>query len=176
MTPLAQVTILPSATLSQSQRAAIQALCSRAYEEDFSGIFDLFNAPTHVVATVDGQFVSHALWVTRLLDYNGTTLRSAYVEAVATEPAYQGRGYASAVLKALAHEISTYDIGALSPSDPAFYTRLGWEVWQGSLYVAQGANMYATPDEEVMVLRLPHTPPLDRKGTLKAPWREGDVW
>lgn len=176
MTSPAQITILPSATLSQRQHAAIQALCSRAYEEDFSGILALFDAPTHVVATVDDQVVSHALWVTRLLDYNGTMLRSAYVEAVATEPRYQGRGYASAVLKALAQAIETYDIGALSPSDPAFYARLGWEVWQGSLYVIQGAHKYETPDEEVMVLRLPHTPPLDLKGTLAAPWRVGDIW
>jgi len=76
----------------------------------------------------------------------------------------------------LAGAITAYDIGALSPSDPAFYARLGWELWRGPLAVATDAGITPTPDEEVMILRLPKTPPLDLHGTLVAPWRPGDVW
>ena len=76
----------------------------------------------------------------------------------------------------LAGAITAYDIAALSPSDPAFYARLGWELWRGPLAVATDAGITPTPDEEVMILRLPKTPPLDLHGTLVAPWRPGDVW
>lgn len=176
MTPQLQIDILPSDSLSTNQRAAIIALCSRAYDEDFSALFDVFDAPTHIVATLDDHFVSHALWISRPLHYYDIILHSAYVEAVATEPAYQGRGYASAVLQALAQAITTYDIGALSPSEPAFYSRLGWEVWQGDLYVAQEQQQQPTPNDVVMILRLPTTLLLDLRTPLTAPWREGDIW
>ena len=174
-TPL-HIEILPSVSLTPTQRAEIIELCSRAYEEDFSSLFDYFAAPTHVVARLDHRLVSHALWIERTLDYNDTRLRSAYVELVATDPAYQRRGYGSAVLQALAQAITDYDLGALSPSEPDFYARLGWELWQGSLFVERDGQQYTTPDETVMILRLPNTPPLDLRGTLTAPWREGEVW
>jgi aminoglycoside 2'-N-acetyltransferase I len=171
-----RIDVLPGDSLTARQRAEIIALCSRAYEEDFSSLFDDFAATTHVLANVGRRWVSHALWIERPLFYNGARLRSAYVEAVATEPAHQRRGYASAVLRALALAIGAYDIGALSPSDPAFYARLGWELWQGSLFVERDGRQHPTPDEVVMVLRLPNTPPLDVGGTLAAPWRKGDIW
>lgn len=171
-----QIDVLPGASLTARQRAEIIALCSRAYEEDFSSLFEDFAATTHVLAAVGGRWVSHALWIERPLLYNGARLRSAYVELVATEPALQGRGYASAVLKALAQAITDYDLGALSPSEPAFYARLGWELWQGELFVMRAGRQYPTPDEAVMVLRLPNTPALDVHGTLTAPWRSGDIW
>lgn len=171
-----QIDVLPGASLSARRRAEIIALCSRAYEEDFSSLFDDFTKTTHVLAAVGGRWVSHALWIERPLFYNGIRLRSAYVELVATEPALQRQGYASAVLKALAQAITDYDLGALSPSDPAFYARLGWELWQGELFVMRAGRQYPTPDEAVMVLRLPNTPPLDVRGTLIAPWRSGDIW
>jgi len=171
-----RIEIVPSASLTQSLHQEIVALCTRTYEEEFSKILALFDDPTHVVAYLDGELVSHALWIPRTLTYNGAPLRSAYVEAVATEPRYQGRGYASAVLRALAAAITDYDIAALSPSDPAFYTRLGWESWRGPLAVATADGITPTPGEDVMILRLPKTPPLDPHGTLVAPWRPGDVW
>jgi aminoglycoside 2'-N-acetyltransferase I len=176
MTSALRIEIIARKDLTAHQHAEISALCSRAYGEDFSSILPLFDQPTHILAYTNGDLVSHALWITRTLDYNATRLQSAYVEAVATEPAQQGRGYASALLRRLASAIATYDIGALSPSDPAFYSRLGWEVWRGPLYVATKAGNYPTPDEAVMILRLPRTPPLDLYGKLTAPWRAGDIW
>lgn len=171
-----QIEVWPGASLNAHQRAEIIELCSRAYEEDFASLFDDFAATTHVLAAVGGRWVSHALWIERPLFYNGARLRSAYVEAVATEPACQRRGYASAVLSALAQAIRAFDIGALSPTDPAFYARLGWELWQGGLFFELDGQQYPTPEEAVMVLRLPNTPPLDVHGTLTAPWRKGDIW
>lgn len=175
-TPALRIEIVPGASLSQAQYESIVALCTRAYEEEFEEILAGFVEPTHVLGYLGGELVSHALWIPRTLLYNGAALRSAYVEAVATEPRYQGRGYASAVLRALAGAITAYDIGALSPSDPAFYARLGWELWRGPLAVATAEGIVPTPDEQVMILRLPKTPPLNLHGTLVAPWRPGEVW
>ncbi len=171
-----QIEIIPQASLAQALYDDIVALCTRAYEEEFGEILAQFADSTHVVAYLNGELVSHALWIPRTLIYNGTPLRSAYVEAVATEPRYQGRGYASAVLRALAGAITDYDIAALSPSDPAFYARLGWERWRGPLAVLTDKGVVPTPDEDVMILRLPKTPPLDLHGTLVAPWRPGEIW
>lgn len=174
--PALHIEIIPGASLTPAQHSSIVALCTCAYEEEFGEILAQFADPTHVVAYLGGELVSHALWIPRTLLYNDAPLLCAYVEAVATEPRYQGRGYASAVLRALARAISDYDIAALSPSDPAFYTRLGWESWRGPLAVATADGITPTPDEDVMILRLPKTPPLDLHGALVAPWRPGDVW
>jgi aminoglycoside 2'-N-acetyltransferase I len=176
MTESPQIAILPRTHLSLQQEQDIIALCSRAYEQDFSDLLDSFEGATHVLAYHDRQLVSHALWIPRTLIYQGTPLHSAYVEAVATEPRYQGRGYASHVLRALAAAITGFDIGALSPSDPAFYTRIGWEQWRGPLAVATESGIMPTPDGSVMIFRLPNTPALDLHATLIAPWREGDIW
>jgi len=170
------IEILPHTSIPLTQYQDIVALCSRAYDEDFHDILTLFADATHVVTYLHRDLVSHALWIPRTLTYNGMPLRSAYVEAVATEPRYQGRGYASKVLRAVAAAITSYDIGALSPSDPAFYTRLGWEQWCGRLAVSTDDGVTPTPDDVVMILRLPNTPPLDLHGTLIAPWRAGEIW
>ncbi len=168
--------IIPHTSLPLTLHQDIVALCSRAYDEDFRDVLAMFADATHVVAFLERDLVSHALWIPRELIYNGRFLRSAYVEAVATEPHYQGRGYASHVLRTVAATISSYDVGALSPSDPAFYARLGWEQWCGPLAVVADGDVTPTPDDVVMILRLPNTPPLDLHETLIAPWRAGDIW
>ena len=172
-----RIEIIAQKDLNSPQRAEIVELCSRAYQEDFSSIVQLpYEHPIHILAYVNGDLVSHALWFTRNLDYNGIPLRSAYVEAVATQPECQGRGYASTLLRSLTNAIASYDIGALSPSDPAFYARLGWELWRGALFTDTEAGRVATPEYRVMILRLPRTPALDLTGTLSTLWREGDIW
>jgi aminoglycoside 2'-N-acetyltransferase I len=103
-------------------------------------------------------------------------LRTAYVEAVATEPAFQRRGFATAVMQRVAHAIGDFDLGGLSPSEVGFYERLGWELWRGPLSIRSAAGLIPTPNERVMILRLPRTPPLDLHSPLSAEWREGELW
>jgi len=171
-----RIAVVPDTSLSPELYQEIVALCTHACGEDFAGILSLFAGATHVLGYLGDELVSHALWIPRTLTYNGMPLRCAYVEAVATEPRHQGHGYASAVLRALAAEISDYDLGALSPAEPVFYTRLGWEKWCGPLAVFTLEGMIPTPDEDLMILRLPNTPPLDLYGTMVAPWRAGEIW
>jgi aminoglycoside 2'-N-acetyltransferase I len=128
--------VVAADALDASARAEIVDLCSAAYGEDFSRLFEEFAGSVHVLARDEsGALVGHAEWVTRWLQPSGhPLLRTAYVEAVATAPARQGHGFATAVLRRMADALaadSTWDLAALSPSDPAFYARLGWELWQG---------------------------------------------
>ena len=50
-------------------------------------------------------------------------------------------------------------------------------MWHGPLFYRQDGQRIATPDEEVMVLKLPRTPAgIDLHAELEADWRPGDVW
>lgn len=172
------IQVVPSAHLSDADRKTIIALCNRAYEDDLEPLFDTFVGATHVLAYHNGHLVSHALWVTRYLQVgSGPLLRTAYIEAVATDPAYRNRGFATAIMKRIADEIGDYELAALSPSSVAFYERLGWELWRGPLFIRTETDVLPTPaDEQVMILRLPKTPPLDPNAPLSAEWRTGELW
>ena len=163
--------------LTADERAGIVALCDAAFGEPFAHLFDEFPGSVHVLGVREGAIVSHAAWVTRWLQAGDRPpLRTAYVEAVATEPARQRRGYATAVMRELQRRIADFDLGALSPSDPAFYAPLGWEAWRGPLAIRTGDGLLPTPDEGVMILRLPRTPPLALDARLTAEWRRGELW
>ena len=164
--------------LSNNDRKSLIAFCTKAYEEDMEPLFNTFvNAP-HVLGFYDGALVAHALWVTRHLQAGTNPLmKTAYVEAVATEQAYRNRGFATAIMKRLANEIQDFDVAALSPFSVAYYERLGWELWRGSLFIRTENGLLPSPDdEEVMILRLPKTPDLDLRQPLSAEWREGELW
>ncbi|HEY0931675.1 MAG TPA: GNAT family N-acetyltransferase [Gemmatimonas sp.] len=180
---------LTTRELNADQRTAMLTLCAEAYEEDLSAYLTDIGEGEHLLGWQDDVLVSHLMWVERLLhrDRRSASLRppfrSAYIELVATAPAQQGRGHASALMRAAAVAISDFDIGALSPSDEQFYARLGWETWRGPLFVrpqpdeAGQAVWEATPDEEIMILRLPATPSLlDLRAPLAVDWRPGEVW
>ena len=163
--------------LTTVHSAEIISLCSAAYQESFDHLFEMLPGSTHVLARLDGKLVSHAEWVTRWLQPEGQELlRTAYVEALATAPESQGRGFATAVMKELEAQIGSYDLGALSPSDAAFYEHLGWELWRGPLAIRTESGLLPTPDEEVMILRLEGTPKLDLNSRLTAEWRSGELW
>jgi aminoglycoside 2'-N-acetyltransferase I len=174
-----EIHVRSSAELSAQARDEILALCDRAYGEDLRPAFDAFVEPVHVLAIVEGTIVSHALWVTRWLVPRGSTpLRTAYVEAVATDPVHVRRGFASAVMRTLVSRVATFQLAALCPSDrgQALYSRLRWERWIGPLSVRQNAGVIETPEESVMIYRLPWSPALDLTEPLSAEWRPGELW
>ena len=171
------LSVVAGRDLANTDRAAVIDLCSRAFETDFAPLFNTFHEPTHVLGKLDGVLVSHALWVTRWLQAGrGPLLRTAFVEAVATDPAYQGQGYATQVMQTLQAAIADYDLAGLSTGSPDFYVRLGWQSWRGPLFVRTEVGLLATPTDSVMILSLPHTPPLDLDGPLSAEWRVGELW
>jgi GNAT superfamily N-acetyltransferase len=174
-----EIHVKSSAELSAQARDEILALCDRAYGEDLRTAFAEFVEPVHVLATVEGTIVSHALWVTRwLASGRSAPLRTAYVEAVATDPVHERRGFASAVMRTLVRRVATFQLAALCPSarGQALYGRLGWETWIGPLSIRQGADVIETPEESVMIYRLPGSPPLNLAEPLSAEWRPGELW
>jgi GNAT superfamily N-acetyltransferase len=154
--------------LDTSARAAIIALCTASFEEDFASLFDLVPPTTmHIRAFLDDQLVGHACWAPRPLQVNaGPTLIAAYVDAVATDRALQGQGIGSAVMARFAEETSAASIRALSTTHISFYTRLGWQRWRGRVAVRTVNGLTDTPDDTVLILPTSQTPPLDLDGVI----------
>ena len=175
-----RIEIVARAALTPARYAEAVTLCDRAYadDDDIAEVMAEFADATHVMLLDPGdRLVSHALWVERTL-VNGTArLRCAYVELVATDPDHRLRGYASTVMHALGDAIAGFDMGALSPSDPAFYARFGWATWRGPLFERDrdGRTTRSPADETVMVFPR-RGAALDLDGPLTAPWRRGEIW
>jgi aminoglycoside 2'-N-acetyltransferase I len=172
------IDLRPTAQLQPAELDELRALCAMAYDEDFSHYFEEVGPGVHLIGRLDGQLVAHAMWVTRMLAIAGCgPLRTAYVEAVATRPAFRRRGFAGALLARLAREIGSYDLAALSPSGEGLYQRQGWLPWRGPLFIRDEGRLIPTPDERVMILRLPGTPAdLDLDAAMSAEWRRGELW
>ncbi len=174
-----ELTVIFTNDLSSSERQEIIDVCTEAYEEDFTPVLALFPDATHVLARLEDKVVSHACWVTRWLQPDGLPLlKTAYVEAVATAPAYQGRGSGSKVMQRVADEIQDYTLGGLCAARDHidFYKRLGWEMWCGPRTIRTSNTILETPNEDVMVLRTAWTSVLNVHSAITAEWREGDLW
>jgi aminoglycoside 2'-N-acetyltransferase I len=133
----------------------------------------------HFVLDVDGEIVAHASVVKRELHVDGRPLRTGYVEAVATAPDRQGRGFGSIVMaEATAYVRERFELGALGTGRHSFYQRLGWLRWMGPTAVRTPGGTHPTPDEDgdILVLPTPASPPLDLTTAISCEWRPGDVW
>ena len=197
------IQIIPAAAVSPPLLAAVHNLCARAYAgENLEPLWAAYAADFHAIGWAQGLPVSYAMAVTRWLQAGaGPPLRTAYVELVATLPEFQGRGYATALLRRLAAAIAAadYELAVLCPADTQLYARLGWEYWRGPLFIRRppegwpdreraaadkdrdrdtaAGELLPTPEERVMILRLPQTPPLDLDWPLSAEWRPGgELW
>lgn len=163
--------------LTPAQRTGIIALCESAYEEAMAPYLDDIGPGQHLLGAVDGQLVSHLMWVDRQLQVEeGPLLRTAYVELVATLPEEQGRGHATALLRAVVPRLEAYDLAALSPAVDGLYLRLGWRYWEGPLATRRDGQRHPDPEERVMVLPLARTPALPAGAGLSVEWRPGEVW
>jgi aminoglycoside 2'-N-acetyltransferase I len=166
--------------LDEATRADIIQVCIAAHqEESFKNLFTYVpSGGRHFLAYRDYELVSHAVVTKRWLQPEGQpVLPTAYVDAVATLPAYQGQGFGSLVMRRLAQEIDDYTIACLETDKPGFYTRLGWELWKGPLAGRGAQGLVPTPKQTgVMILRLPHTPPLDLDKGLTIECQGGRIW
>ena len=173
-----KTTTVPVDLLAEETREEVIDLCTRAYEEDFRFLMGTFHRATHVLGRLQGRLVTHALWVTRWLQVgDAPPLRTADVEAVATDNAFRRRGFAHAVMERVVEEIQDFEIGGLSPFNVDYYERLGWKLWRGPLFIRTEHSLEpSSEDEEVMIYRLPKTPELNLTTPLSAEWREGELW
>ena len=167
--------------LGPQDRAAIIAVCNAANDTDaFHELFSLIpSGGRHFFAYDGDSVVSHAVVTTRWAQPDRhKPLETAYVDAVATSPAHQGRGHASAVMRSLADGIDDYEIGCLQTDKAGFYERLGWELWRGPLAGREeDGSLTPTPHQKgVMVLRLPSTPAIDPGTTLTIERQPSRIW
>ncbi|OPZ50292.1 MAG: Aminoglycoside 2'-N-acetyltransferase [Firmicutes bacterium ADurb.BinA052] len=166
-----------SREMTQAQADDVIQLCSQVFDCDYSYYMSLPLGRVHVLGYLDGLLVSHALWLDRRLRIgSGPWLNTAYVEGVATREGCREHGFGSAVMQRLQCEIAGYDLGALSPSRPQWYERLGWIRWQGPLRIVKDSDMIETPDECVLVYRTPRTGQLDITSSLTGEWRPFELW
>jgi aminoglycoside 2'-N-acetyltransferase I len=166
--------------LDVTTRVVVVELCTAAHGEDFSRLFLYLPADgLHFIAYHHDQIISHAVVTTRWAQPERfPILRTAYIDAVSTLPAYQRRGYGSAVMRELANQIADYDLACLETDRPAFYEQLGWQRWRGPRAGrAPGGQLTPTPDQQnIMILRLPNTPPLDLDRLLTIETQTGRIW
>jgi aminoglycoside 2'-N-acetyltransferase I len=170
-----------SEDLAPRDTAAVRSLLERAFGRDDFGEDDWRHAlgGMHFVLAVDGAFAAHAAVVERELHAGDLRLRCGYVEAVATDPGFQGRGLGSRVMEEAGEYIrERFELGALGTGSFRFYERLGWQRWRGPTFVRTADGPLRTPEEDgyVMVLVTPSSPPLDLSAPLSCDWRPGDVW
>jgi aminoglycoside 2'-N-acetyltransferase I len=162
-------------------RNAIIELCVEAHQEqDFRNLFTYVSlGGLHFLAYHDEVLVSHALVTTRWLQTeNQSLLKTAYIDAVATLPAYQGQGYGSALMRQLANEIDReYVIACLETERETFYENLGWQTWHGPLAGRSEHGLIPTPEQHgIMILRLSQTPTLDLDSMLTIECQTGRIW
>lgn len=134
---------------------------------------------THFLLEIDGAIAAHGSVVERELHVGGVPLRTGYVEAVATDPARQGRGLGTRLMTDVnAHIRAEFEVGALGTGSHHFYERLGWMTWQGPSSVRTAHGLERTPDEDgyILVLATPASPALDLHAPISCEWRPGDVW
>lgn len=164
------VTSARTEDLSADTRASIIRLCVAAHHEaDFENLFVYIpSGGIHVLAYRAHELVGHAVATTRWLQPEGLpVLRTAYVDAVATLPVYQGQGIGSQVMRHLVSAIADFEIGCLATDRVSFYAQVGWELWRGPLAGRVAAELVPTPDQTgIMIVRLARTPAVDLDSLL----------
>ena len=179
---MADVRRVSRAELTSRELASLRALFAAAWPDPEDGFSeeDLDHAlgGVHFVLEIDGAIVSHASVVSRTLHAGDLAISTGYVEAVATHPEHERRGYGSAVMTAAGEHIQTYELGALGTGRLGFYARLGWALWRGPTSVLVDGRRVQTPEDDgyVLVKMTPSSPPLDLDAPISCEWRPGDPW
>jgi aminoglycoside 2'-N-acetyltransferase I len=172
--------VVASDGLTEDERVQMRRMFAAAWDRGFSQEdWDHTFGGLHVLRSVDDQLVAHGSVAERTLWLDGAEFRAGYLEAVATRPAYQGRGHGSAVVRELDRIVrGDFELGGLSTGRPSFYERLGWRRWRGPLAVRTAEGDVPTPEEAgaIFVLPTPALPDPDLDATLVCDWRTGDVW
>jgi len=181
MTESIVITSARTEELTKHIRAAIIELCVEAHQElDFRNLFTYISSGGwHFLAYHHDVLVSHAVVTTRWLQTKAESLlKTAYIDAVATLPSYQGQGYGSALMRKLAGDIDReYAIACLETDRETFYERLGWQTWRGSLAGRSENGLIPTPEQGgIMVLQLSQTPTLDLDSMLTIESQGGRIW
>jgi aminoglycoside 2'-N-acetyltransferase I len=171
-----------SQELSDERALVLRDLFEAAWPDQTFSDEDWHNAlgGVHfVLEDGEARILTHASVVTRELQVGGRPFRTGYVEAMATWPDRQRRGFGTLVLGAVNNHISSvYELGGLDTGSPGFYESLGWQRWRGPTFVRTLKEATRTPEEDgnVMVLVTPQTGELDLDESISCEWRPGEIW
>ncbi|CAF0891033.1 unnamed protein product [Didymodactylos carnosus] len=178
-----RVEVYRTIDLTPELRQSISFVCSKAHEHDFSGLWGcideakITDSVIHVLVyqlnANDAFLIAHGMLSERFCWYSPSSteagqlkrIRTAYVDAVSVFPQHQRHGYGTIVMRKLVEIMNEneYQLGALETDKQDFYTRMGWQIWQGSLGgldVENKQKEVSTPefDGHVLVYRLQKTP------------------
>ncbi len=178
-----KIDIRQNGTLTEKDKKTILHVCNSAFGQPFNELFDFLSEDAIHVMGYDApsrELLSHAVITERCFWIgDGPGLKTAYVDAVATLPEAQRKGYAGQVMHAVIRAAAPhFQLAGLSTFIDPWYKKLGWVPWRGTLALRQDDAVIATPEEKatVMVHRLPKTPDLDFNAPLIATWRPGGGW
>ena len=166
---------LPAALLIEVRCVLEEAFAGAFAEDDWQHALGGW----HVVVTDNDVVVAHAAVVPRVLEVADRPFRAGYVEAVATAPGRQREGLGALAMTDIAEIVrNRFELGALSTGRHDFYTRLGWERWQGPTFVRRHGEIVRTADEDdgVMVLRFGPSATVDLTAAITCESRPGDDW
>jgi len=176
-----RVRVRERSTFSRAELDALIAWLEAAYDD---GPWrpqhwnDIGPGPHVVAEDDDGSLLAHACVAWVPVTVGETTLRTGYLEDVATRADVRGRGYGTAVVTATHPLIrAEAQMGFLATGSQPFYERLGWERWRGpsSVIEPDGART-PTPEEDpfLMVMRFPETPAFSLDLPVARPRRDPD--
>jgi aminoglycoside 2'-N-acetyltransferase I len=172
--------LIHTADLDNETRESAHQFLIDAFEGNFSiDDWEHTLGGMHALVYDHGALVAHASVVLRRLMYQGTPLRTGYVEGVAVREDRRGQGLCTALMDGAEQVIrGAYRLGALSPSEPArqIYADRGWIRWEGQTSVLAPTGVTRTPHEDGCVFVLPVDIELDPTADLVCDWRSGDVW
>lgn len=172
--------LIHTADLDNEAREHAKFMLSAAFDGQFSeDDWEHALGGMHAVIMHRGALLAHAAVVQRRLLHRGVALRCGYVEAVAVDADWRGRGLGAAVMDAAEQVIrGAYSLGALSATAEAqgFYTSRGWLSWLGPTSVLAPGGLTRTPEDDGSVLVLPNNISVDLTAALVCDWRNGDVW
>jgi aminoglycoside 2'-N-acetyltransferase I len=166
--------------LSTAKLRELTQLLEAAFGESFTGYWGDIGPALHFMGLEGDAVLAHACVVERELQTQGHSLRTGYVEGVATWPHRQGQGHGTKVMQSVAaHILDAYELGALSTGRKRFYRNLGWVSWKGPTYIRHKDGRVARTardDGSIMVLTTKATPPLNLRAPISAEWRRGELW
>jgi aminoglycoside 2'-N-acetyltransferase I len=173
--------VVESPGLDAVARQELRGLWARAFGGRFSDDdADHAYGGVHVLVRQGVDLVAHASAVPRRLQFgNGPWRTVGYVEAVATDPAHQGRGAGTLAMRTLHDEIALrWPVALLSTGRATgFYELLGWERWRGLSCTRTDEGI--APDDEhggLMILRIDRSQVPDLSVTVTCEDRPGDAW
>ena len=154
-------------------------LLNNAFEGDFSEAdWKHTFGGTRFLGFLDNNLVAHGAVVERPMRINNVEMKVGYVEGIAVAPEHWRKGFGSLLMTEITSFCkSKLIISMLSTDEHLFYSKHGWERFDGESYVLVDEIEVRSEDEDAGLMYLlglsedTHAP---RKAVCNS--RDGDAW